>query len=70
MEDGGRSGGVASLTVTANLAEPVTLVDTDPSPGRFAATYATAGLPEGGLTLAAEAADSEGNVTTSTRRWW
>ncbi len=59
--------GVASLTVT--VAGPVAeaLVDTDPAPGRFAATWTTTGAAEGPVVLTAEATDSEANVTTSGR---
>ncbi|MBE7452735.1 MAG: hypothetical protein HS111_28810 [Kofleriaceae bacterium] len=62
--------GVGSLTVT--VAGPVAeaLVDTDPSPERFAATWTTTGAAEGAVVLTAEATDREANVTRSGRRWW
>ncbi len=59
--------GVASLAVTAGVDPPLALVDTDPAPDRFAATLATAGLPEGALILTATARDTENNEAVAER---
>ncbi|MBE7449237.1 MAG: Ig-like domain-containing protein [Kofleriaceae bacterium] len=59
--------GIASLTVTAETPTPMQLVDTDPAPERFAATFSTVGLPEGALTLTATATDSQENRSDATR---
>lgn len=60
--------GIASLTVTAEAPTPMQLVDTDPTPERFAATFSTVGLPEGPLTLTATATDSQENRSDAPRQ--
>ncbi|KAB2911440.1 MAG: hypothetical protein F9K40_00780 [Kofleriaceae bacterium] len=59
--------GIASLTVTAETPTPLQLVDTDPAPERFAATFSTVGLPEGPLTLTATALDTQDNRSDAPR---
>ncbi len=59
--------GVMSLTVTAETPTPMQLVDTDPAPERFAATFSTLGLAEGALILTATATDTEENSTAAPR---
>ncbi len=59
--------GVMSLTVMAETPTPMALTDTDPTPGRFAATFSTVGLAEGPLTLTATATDTEDNTTSAPR---
>ena len=59
--------GVRSLTVSTGGPSPLALADVDPAPDRFAATLATAGLPEGALALIASADDDDGNRSEATR---
>ncbi len=60
--------GVESLTVTVESGSPFEITDGNPNPERFEGTLATAGLPEGLLTLTAVAFDVEGNMTGSPRQ--
>ena len=60
--------GVVALAVTAELASPMAVMDTEPAPERFVGSVAiTAAMPEGALTLTATARDTDGNLTTATR---